>query len=69
MIFVTSDWRDLSVEQEKYLIQVRPPGDVMTGAIRTLVINQNISSAAVIYDDTFGRTLLSSPVPSHIKAL
>jgi len=53
--FCFSDWRDLSVEQEKYLVQIRPPGDVITGAIRTLVMNQNISSAAVIYDETFGR--------------
>ncbi len=33
-MYFYSDWRDLSVEQEKYLVQIRPPGDVITMSIK-----------------------------------
>ena len=61
-MYFYSDWRDLSVEQEKYLVQIRPPGDVITMSIRTLVSTQNITSAAVLYDDTFGKGLAINDV-------
>lgn len=47
------EWRDLSPQQQNYLIQIRPPGDVITGVVRELIERQNITNAAILYDDTF----------------
>ena len=49
------EWRDLDAMQEKYLIQIRPPGDVMPDAFREMVLKQNITNAAILFDDTFGK--------------
>ncbi len=49
-----SEWSGLSVDQEKYLLQLRPPGDTMTVLIRRLVEEHNITNAAIIFDDSFG---------------
>lgn len=48
------EWRDASNAQEKYLVQLMPPGDIITEVIRTIVSSQNITSAAIVYDDSFG---------------
>ncbi len=48
------EWRDVSFNQEKYLIQLMPPGDILTEVIRTIVSTQNITSAAIMYDESFG---------------
>ena len=48
------EWRDLLPMQEKYLIQIRPPGDVMPDAFREMVLMQNATNAAILFDDTFG---------------
>ena len=53
------EWRDLSPQQQNYLIQIRPPGDVITGVIRELITRQNITNAAILYDKTFGNFYLS----------
>ncbi|KAG8222734.1 Ionotropic receptor 25a [Ladona fulva] len=45
-------WRDLDEEKQKYLIQVMPPGDLIPEVVRSLVLMQNISSAAILYDDS-----------------
>ena len=34
-----------------------PPGDVMVQAVRDIVRDENITNAAIIYDDTFGNYL------------
>jgi hypothetical protein len=52
--FARRQWRDLDEEQLKYLIQVQPPGDLIPEAIRTIVIAQNMSSAGILFDDSFG---------------
>ncbi|CAG0883411.1 unnamed protein product [Cyprideis torosa] len=54
------EWQNLSSDEEKYLIQVMPPGDIMTEVIRVLVERQNITSAAILYDETFGQEGYSS---------
>ncbi|XP_059474662.1 ionotropic receptor 25a [Neocloeon triangulifer] len=46
-------WRDLDEEQLKYLIQVQPPGYLIPEAIRTIVVAQNLSSAGILFDDSF----------------
>ncbi|KAF0308662.1 Ionotropic receptor 25a [Amphibalanus amphitrite] len=46
-------WRDLSMEEQKYLIQVLPPMDSAVQVIRKIVMDQNITSAGIIFDDSF----------------
>ncbi len=48
------DWEKLSAEQMSYLVQVRPPGDTITMVIRNIVEENNITNAAIIFDDSFG---------------
>ncbi len=43
----------MTEDQKKYLVQVRPPGDVITGVIRQVIDRSNITNAAVLFDDTF----------------
>ncbi|XP_071516701.1 ionotropic receptor 25a isoform X2 [Panulirus ornatus] len=47
------EWRDLTEEEEKFLVQLMPPGDIIVQAIRDIVRTQNITNAGIIYDDTF----------------
>ena len=51
------EWRDLSPEQENYLIQIRPPADMATGVIRQLISRQNITNAAILFDKNFGKLI------------
>ena len=55
-VFKNREWHDLIGMQEKYLIQIRPPGDVMPEAFRELVMKQQATNVAILYDDTFGKT-------------
>ena len=52
------EWRDLSPEQENYLIQIRPPADMATGVIRQLISRQNITNAAILFDKNFGKHMM-----------
>ncbi|XP_047486549.1 ionotropic receptor 25a-like isoform X2 [Penaeus chinensis] len=47
------EWRDLTPDEENYLVQLMPPGDIIVQAIRDIVRTQNISNAGIIYDETF----------------
>ncbi|CAH1134853.1 unnamed protein product [Ceutorhynchus assimilis] len=46
-------WRNLQPNEEEYLVQVSPPGDIIPEMVRTLVLNQNITNAAILFDDSF----------------
>ncbi|XP_066155907.1 ionotropic receptor 25a-like isoform X1 [Euwallacea fornicatus] len=46
-------WRSIQPNEEEYLVQISPPGDIIPEMVRTLVLNQNITNAAILYDDTF----------------
>lgn len=48
-------WRNIDDEQQKYLIQIMPPNDLIPEVVRTIIINQNISNAAILYDESFGK--------------
>lgn len=48
-------WRHITDDQEKYLIQIMPPADLIPEVVRSIVINQNISNAAILYDESFGK--------------
>ena len=45
------------MEEKKYLIQVLPPMDSAVQVIRKTVMDQNITSAGIIFDDSFGKSL------------
>ncbi|XP_071447959.1 ionotropic receptor 25a [Hetaerina americana] len=45
-------WQNLGSEKQKYLIQIMPPGDLIPEVVRSLVLEQNITSAAILYDDS-----------------
>ncbi|XP_034939121.1 ionotropic receptor 25a-like [Chelonus insularis] len=47
------NWRDLSPEAMKYLIQIRPPADMIPDAVRHMSSDMNISNAAIIFDQHF----------------
>lgn len=47
-------WRELSPNQKKYLLQVMPPTDIIPEIIRGIVFYMNITNAAILYDETFG---------------
>ncbi|XP_076257962.1 ionotropic receptor 25a [Rhynchophorus ferrugineus] len=46
-------WRNLKPNELEYLVQISPPGDIIPEMVRTLVLNQNITNAAILFDDTF----------------
>ncbi|XP_037068272.1 ionotropic receptor 25a-like isoform X1 [Pollicipes pollicipes] len=46
-------WRNLTTEEQKYLVQILPPADSAVQVIRKIVMDQNITSAGIIFDDSF----------------
>lgn len=65
------EWMDLSVDEKEYLIQIMPPGDIITQVIRAIVDHQNITSAAVLFDESFEmdhkyKSLLQNMPTRHI---
>ncbi|XP_060526726.1 ionotropic receptor 25a isoform X2 [Cylas formicarius] len=46
-------WRNLKENEKDYLVQISPPGDIIPELVRTLVLNQNITNAAILFDDSF----------------
>ena len=48
-------WASLSPQQESYLVQVRSPADILPSIITDLANITDMTSAAVLYDDTFSK--------------
>lgn len=42
-------------EQQKYLIQISPPADIIPEVVRSIIIAQNITDAGILFDDSFGK--------------
>lgn len=55
--FFYRQWRNLDGEQQKYLIQISPPADIIPEIVRSIVVAQNITNAGIMFDDTFGKTV------------
>lgn len=56
---------NLTANQTKYLIQVMPPSDIIPQIVQLVAQLQNMTNAAVLYDETFGKFLffsLSKPI-------
>ena len=51
-------WRNLDGEQQKYLIQINPPADIIPEVIRSIVRAQNITDAGILFDDSFSEFLI-----------
>lgn len=51
-------WRNIDDNEKEYLIQICPPADMIPEIVRTIVINQNITNAAILFDEYFGITHL-----------
>lgn len=47
-------WRNLNTNQSKFLLQVMPPADILPESIRAIVTKQDITNAAIIFDEFFG---------------
>lgn len=47
-------WRSLNANQTRFLLQVMPPADILPEAIRAVVTKQDITNAAIIFDEFFG---------------
>lgn len=47
-------WRSLPGNQTKFLLQIMPPADVLPEAIRSIITKQDITNAAIIFDESFG---------------
>lgn len=48
------EWRELNEYQQQYLIQVLRPNDVIHSLIRRIVIRQNMTNVAILFDKTVG---------------
>ncbi|CAH0553819.1 unnamed protein product [Brassicogethes aeneus] len=64
-------WRNIDENEKQYLIQIIPPADMIPEMIRTIVINQNITNAAILFDDSFVmdhkyKSLLQNVATRHI---
>ncbi|XP_050421609.1 ionotropic receptor 25a [Adelges cooleyi] len=67
-------WRNLDGEQQKYLVQISPPADIIPEIIRSIVVSQNITNAGIMFDDTFVmdhkyKSLLQNIPTRHIIAI
>lgn len=66
-------WRNIDDNEKEYLIQISPPADIIPEIVRTLVLNQNISNAAILFDDNFVmdhkyKSLLQNVATRHVIA-
>ncbi|XP_045465675.1 ionotropic receptor 25a-like [Harmonia axyridis] len=46
-------WRKIDDDEKKYFIQINPPTDIIPQIIREIVERQNITNAAIMYDNNF----------------
>ncbi|KAG8282323.1 Ionotropic receptor 25a [Homalodisca vitripennis] len=66
-------WRNLDGEQQKYLVQISPPGDIIPEIVRSIVMMNNITNAGILYDNSFvvdhkTKSLLQNIPTRHIMA-
>jgi ionotropic glutamate receptor len=48
------EWREMSDNQQKYMIQISPPADILIQSVRSIVDKQNMTSAVVLFDEQYG---------------
>lgn len=47
-------WRNIDDNEKEYLVQICPPADIIPEIVRSIVLNQNITNAAILFDSSFG---------------
>lgn len=55
----SQQWRNLDDRKKQYLIQVMPPLDIIPEVVRAIVKELNITNAAILFDDWFGKFFLT----------
>lgn len=50
-------WRDLSENAKNYLIQIAPPADMVPQSVRSIVSQQDMTSAVFLFDDEYGMNI------------
>jgi len=53
-LFDGREWRELTENQQQYLIQVSPPADIIVQAVRSIVGAQNMTSAVLMFNEDYG---------------
>lgn len=48
-------WRDINDQKRQYLLQVMPPSDIIPEVVRSIIVYMNITNAAILYDESFGK--------------
>ncbi|RZC36456.1 glutamate receptor ionotropic, kainate 2, partial [Asbolus verrucosus] len=66
-------WRNIDENEKEYLVQIMPPADIIPEIVRTIVLNQNITNAAILFDDYFVmdhkyKSLLQNVATRHVIA-
>lgn len=61
-------WRDLDEKKRNYLLQVMPPVDVIPEVLRSIIKFMNISNAAILHDESFGRPCWHSLIRTNTTA-
>ena len=51
---ILRQWLNITANQTKYLIQVMPPSDIIPQMVQLVASQQNMTNAAILYDETFG---------------
>ncbi|KAL3278034.1 hypothetical protein HHI36_013375 [Cryptolaemus montrouzieri] len=46
-------WRNIGIDELKYLVQIRPPADIIPGIIKDIIYYMGVLNAAIIYDHMF----------------
>lgn len=50
-------WRDITTQKKAYLLQVMPPADIIPMVVRSIIEYMNITNAAILHDESFGKRL------------
>ncbi|CAH1971639.1 unnamed protein product [Acanthoscelides obtectus] len=64
-------WRNIDEDEKEYLVQICPPADIIPEIVRTIVLYQNITNAAILFDQSFVmdhkyKALLQNVATRHI---
>ena len=64
-----SEWSSLTDAQKKYLVPIRPPGDILPLIIREVVDKNEITNAAIVFDSDFGRSSIDIIILRNITQM
>lgn len=55
-----SQWRTINEQKRNYLLQVMPPIDIIPQIVGPIIEYMNITNAAILYDESFGKKAIFS---------